>query len=44
MTADGEKKKLLVVDDTSENIDVLIGVLKDDYKIVPAKNGHICLA
>ncbi len=43
MTTDQEKMKLLVVDDIPENIDVLIGVLRDDYKIVPAKSGERAL-
>ena len=39
-----DKKKILVVDDAPENIDVLVGVLKDEYRIVPAKNGERALS
>ena len=35
----GEKNTVLVVDDTSENIDVLYGVLSKDYKVKAAPNG-----
>lgn len=34
---------ILVVDDTSENIDVLVGVLKPNYHIKAAKNGEMAL-
>ena len=44
MATDGEKKKILVVDDTTENIDVLVGVLKAEYRIVPARSGERALA
>jgi len=33
------KKTILVVDDTPENIDVLFGVLSEDYKVKAAPNG-----
>ncbi|GAM77832.1 hypothetical protein JCM19241_4496 [Vibrio ishigakensis] len=36
-----DKPLLLVADDTPENIDVLAGVLKDDYQIRVATNGTI---
>jgi cyclic di-GMP phosphodiesterase len=37
------KQKILVVDDTPENIDVLMGVLKSDYKMVAARDGEKAL-
>jgi DNA-binding response OmpR family regulator len=33
-------KKLLIVDDSPQNIQVLINNLKDDYSLFPTKNGH----
>ena len=38
-----EKATILVVDDTPENIDVLRGVLKSDYKVKVAINGEQAL-
>ncbi|WOT06164.1 two-component system response regulator [Shewanella youngdeokensis] len=38
-----EQQTLLIVDDTSANIDVLAGMLKADYKIKVAKSGEIAL-
>ena len=38
-----EKQSILVVDDTPENIDVLIGILGRDYKIKVATNGLTAL-
>lgn len=38
-----EKNTILVVDDTPENIDVLYGVLSEDYKIKVAPNGEKAL-
>ena len=35
---------ILVVDDTPENIDVLSGLLQDDYQVKAAVNGKIALA
>ena len=37
------KAMILVVDDTPENIDVLSGLLGDDYDVKVAKNGEIVL-
>jgi len=37
------KAMILVVDDTPENIDVLSGLLGDDYDVKVAKNGKIAL-
>jgi len=37
------KKTILVVDDTPENIDVLFGVLSEDYKVKAAPNGEKAL-
>jgi len=42
--AEGSKKpKVLIVDDTPENIQVLMGTLKDQYAIVAAINGEKAL-
>lgn len=38
-----DKATVLVVDDTPENIDVLVGILKDGYKVQAAKNGEMAL-
>ena len=38
-----EKQTILVVDDTPENIDVLDGILNNDYKIKAALNGERAL-
>lgn len=38
-----EKATILVVDDTPENIDVLSGILRQDYKIKAALNGNLAL-
>lgn len=38
-----EKATILVVDDTPENIDVLDGILKDEYRIKIATNGRMAL-
>ena len=34
-----EKPLILIVDDTPENVDVLAGILRDDYHIKVALNG-----
>lgn len=38
-----EQQTILVVDDTPENIDVLVGVLKESYKVKAAINGEMAL-
>jgi len=38
-----DKQTVLVVDDTPENIDVLVGTLKDDYKVKAATSGEMAL-
>lgn len=38
-----KKQTVLVVDDTPENIDVLVGILKDDYNVKAAINGDMAL-
>lgn len=38
-----DKQTLLVVDDTPENIDLLIGLLKEQYLIKAARNGRLAL-
>lgn len=35
-----DKQRILVVDDERFNLDVLVELLKDDYKIIVAKNGE----
>lgn len=37
------RQKILVVDDTPENIDVLVGILKQDYQVKAAINGEMAL-
>jgi sigma-B regulation protein RsbU (phosphoserine phosphatase) len=43
MSESGKKPKVLIVDDTPENIQVLMGTLKDQYAIVAAINGEKAL-
>lgn len=43
MAESGKKSKVLIVDDTPENIQVLMGTLKDQYAIVAAINGEKAL-
>ena len=38
-----KKKSILVVDDAPENIDLLVGLLKDKYKVRAALNGEVAL-
>jgi len=38
-----KQQKILVVDDTPENIQVLVETLKDDYQVVAATNGYKAL-
>ncbi len=38
-----DKQTVLVVDDTPENIDVLVGTLKQDYNVKAAINGEMAL-
>jgi len=38
-----EKQTVLVIDDTPENIDVLVGTLKDEYHVKAATNGAMAL-
>lgn len=42
-TMSEEKQTILIVDDTPENIDVLVGVLKERYKVKAAPNGEKAL-
>lgn len=37
------KKTILIVDDASENIDLLVGLLKDRYTVKAARSGEIAL-
>lgn len=43
MEIDVNKQTILVVDDTPENIDILSGVLRNDYKVKAALNGERAL-
>jgi len=38
-----KKQTVLIVDDTPENIDVLVGILKGDYQVIAALNGSNAL-
>lgn len=38
-----EKKKVLIVDDSKFNINLLADLLKEDYKVMPAKSGEQAL-
>lgn len=38
-----EKKTILVVDDAPANLDLLVGLLKDTYKVKAALNGKVAL-
>ena len=44
MTPEKKSQKILIVDDQTENIDLLMTVLRDQYKIVAARNGEKALA
>lgn len=39
MTGAADRKKVLIVDDTPENIQVLMAILNNDYLIIAARNG-----
>ena len=43
MTAQGEKKRLLLVDDAAENLRILGESLRDTYTIMFARNGQDAL-
>lgn len=43
MTTDQKRRKVLIVDDTPENIQVLMNLLRDEYAIVVANNGERAL-
>lgn len=38
-----DKPKVMIVDDATENLKVLIELLKDDYQLIPLKSGQIAL-
>jgi len=38
-----DKRTILVVDDAPENIDLLVGLLKDQYTVKAARNGEVAL-
>ncbi len=44
MTISAREHKILIVDDEKTNLDVLIGLLRDHYKTIVAKNGVDALA
>lgn len=37
------KEKILIIDDAPENIDFLVGILKETYKLVAARSGEKAL-
>ena len=43
MSYSKKKGKILVVDDTPENLDVVKGILKEDYNLYMAVNGNLAL-
>jgi len=43
MVIKSKKQTILIVDDTPENIDVLVGILKDEYEMIAALNGSKAL-
>ena len=43
MAEESKKPKVLIVDDTPENIQVLMGTLKDGYTLVAAISGEKAL-
>ncbi len=43
MLASLDKERILIVDDTPDNIDLLVGVLQSDYEIMAAINGERAL-
>jgi putative two-component system response regulator len=43
MTQGADRATILVVDDTPENIDVLVGILREDYRLKVARGGEQAL-
>ncbi|MCC7278263.1 MAG: response regulator, partial [Chromatiaceae bacterium] len=43
MSKTEDKERILIVDDTPDNIDLLVGVLQDDYEMMAAINGERAL-
>ncbi len=39
----GGKQRILVVDDSTENLDILVSLFKDDYMVAAARDGEKCL-
>ncbi len=37
------RNKILIVDDTPENLDILLDALSDEYAVIPARNGNKAL-
>ena len=40
MTKPAKKQRILVVDDSAENIDILVSLFKDDYMVAAARDGE----
>ncbi len=38
-----KKQRILVVDDSAENLDILVSLFKDDYMVAAARDGEKCL-
>ncbi|MCV6636310.1 adenylate/guanylate cyclase domain-containing protein [Candidatus Albibeggiatoa sp. nov. NOAA] len=43
MEAQTSKQRILVVDDATENLDILVSLLQKDYRVIAAKNGEKAL-
>ena len=43
MNSKGKKEKILVVDDTPENLDLVMEILDEDYTLFMTVNGHLAL-
>ncbi len=43
MSAEGEKPRVLVVDDSPETLEILMSVLSESYAVVPARHGESAL-
>lgn len=43
MTKQNTKQKIMIVDDTPENIETMMKLIGSDYRLVPAVNGETCL-
>lgn len=43
MSSDTEKPRIMIVDDQTENIHMLMAVLKDEYAVTPSLNGKAAI-